>query len=96
MRTNFKKAMMPLAVVVLGAAAAFATNAAKQNEKSEVAMFGYHYDASQPAGNECQPLWVDCNTSSGPICTISEVTYYRDPIKNGLQCTEVLYLNVEP
>lgn len=94
MKQTFKKAMMPLAVVVLGAAAAFATNAAKQSEKAEAAaMFGYHYDASQPAGQECQPLWVGCNTSTGPICTISEVTYYRDPIKNGLQCTEVLRLN---
>lgn len=94
MRTNFKKAIMPLAVVVLGAAAAFATNAAKQNEKAEATMFGYRYDASQPAGQECQPVWVDCNASAGPICTISGVTYYRDPIKNGLQCSGTLHLNL--
>lgn len=40
MKTNFKEAIMPLAVVVLGATT-FATNAVKQNEKADAAaMFG--------------------------------------------------------
>jgi len=93
MKKNLKQALVPLAVMVFGAAAAFTTNAMKQNVKSEAAMFGYHYDALQPSGQECQPVWVDCATSGSEICTISGVTYYRDPIKNGLQCSFELYKN---
>ena len=94
MKPNFKKAIMPLAVVVLGAAVAFATNAAKQNEKAnEAAMFGYHYVASNPEGNKCVAEWVPCNTVGGPVCTIAGKTYHRLPIENGLQCTSQLYLD---
>jgi len=70
MKQTFKKAMMPLAVVVLGAAAAFATNAAKQSEKNETAaMQGYYYDHNETAGNRCKPITVDCKTGPGPVCT---------------------------
>ncbi|WP_255497923.1 DUF6520 family protein [Flavobacterium sp. I3-2] len=94
MKTNFKKALIPFGVIVLGVVGAFASNAAKQLEKSdEAAMFGYHYDATQPPGQECQLEWVDCNPDSGDICTISGVTYYRSPIKDGLQCSFTLFKN---
>ncbi|SFN90892.1 hypothetical protein SAMN05421741_11376 [Paenimyroides ummariense] len=94
MKTNFKRAIMPFAVVVLGAAAAFATNAAKQNQKAdEAAMFGYHYVASNPVGNRCVAEWVPCNTEGGPVCTIAGKTYYRIPTVNGLQCTSQLFLD---
>lgn len=94
MRTNFKKAIMPLAVVVLGAAAAFATNAAKQSTKAEATMWGYHYDNTRPVGQKCVPLEVDCNTVQGPICTIAGITYYQSPIESaGLQCSFALRKN---
>jgi hypothetical protein len=94
MKTNFKKALIPFGVIVLGVVGAFASNVAKQNEKAdEASMFGYYYDASKPSGQECQIEWVNCNTSLGPVCTISGVTYYRDPLKTGLQCSNELHLN---
>jgi len=94
MKTNFKKALIPFGVIVLGVVGAFASNAAKQLEKSyEAAMFGYHYDATQPPGQECQLEWVECTTTGQEICTILGVTYYRDPIKVGLQCSSNLYKN---
>lgn len=94
MKINFKKAIMPLAVVVLGAAAAFATNAAKQNEKAdEAAMFGYHYVASNPEGNKCVAEWVPCGNTGGIVCTIAGKTYYRLPAVNGLQCTSQLFFD---
>jgi len=70
MKQTFKKAMMPLAVVVLGAAAAFATNAAKQSEKIETAaMQGYYYDHNETQGNRCKPITVDCKVGPGAVCT---------------------------
>lgn len=94
MKTNFKKALIPFGVIVLGVVGAFASNVAKQIEKSdEAVMLGYHYVASSPTEGECQPVWVDCNPDSGDICTISGVTYYRSPIKDGLQCSFTLYKN---
>lgn len=70
MKSTFKKAMMPLAVVVLGAAAAFATNAAKQSDKQSVIMDAYHYDISQPVGQRCVIVRnVDCAPGPGPVCT---------------------------
>jgi len=79
--------------MVFGAAATFATDAAKQSEKAEAAMIGYHYVASNPVGNKCEPIWVPCNPLSGAICTIGDTTYYRFPEGNGLQCVESLHLD---
>nr|WP_317632700.1 DUF6520 family protein [uncultured Flavobacterium sp.] len=94
MKINFKQALLPLAVMIFGAAAAFATNAVKQSVKAdELAMFGYHYVASNPVGSKCEPLWVPCNPSGSLICTIDDTTYYRFPEGTGLQCVETLYLD---
>jgi len=98
MKQTFKKAMMPLAVVVLGAAAAFATNAAKQSEKAdETAMIGYYYDHAA-TGSKCKPITVDCNTNSGPICTnenpVDLIQYWRYPTEVELECSGLLFLNV--
>lgn len=60
---------MPLAVVVV-CAAALGTNAAKQSEKTEnAAMRGYYYNHNETADNRCKPITVDCKTGSGPVCT---------------------------
>ncbi|MEG1026456.1 MAG: DUF6520 family protein [Flavobacterium sp.] len=70
MRTNFKKAIMPLAVVVLGAAAAFATNAAKQVQKQpSVVDHAYYYNSALPSGSRCVMVEVECLDGEGPICT---------------------------
>jgi len=95
MKFNFKKAMMPLAVVVLGAAAAFATNAAKQSSKADATMIGYFYDHSRPVGQKCQPINVDCNTIGGEICTNLDETvqYWQTDQETGLSCTGLLFKN---
>lgn len=93
MRTNFKKAIMPLAVVVLGAAAALATNAAKQSNVAKATMTGYYYDHSRPV-QKCQPLEVDCvNFVTEYICTNFDETvqYWETDIETGLSCTGLLY-----
>ena len=85
---------MPLAVVVLGAAAAFATNAAKQSNKAGATMWGFHYDNTKPVGQRCVSLEVDCNPFEGEICTIAGKTYYQSPIEvGGLQCSFELRKN---
>jgi len=92
MRTNFKKAMMPLAVVVLGAAAAFATNAKKESEKVNATMTAYYYDHNA-TGNKCQPITVDCvDFVTEDICTdLSGTIYWKIDQEIGLSCSELLY-----
>lgn len=82
---------MPLAVVVLGAAAAFATNA--QSEKAEAPMIGYFYDHTKPVGQKCQPIEVDCNNLGSVICTNEDNSeqYWAIPEETGLSCTDLLY-----
>ena len=95
MRTNFKKAIMPLAVVVLGAAAAFATNASKQSEKVEAFVtHGYRYDITQPLGQRCVMVDIDCNTIEGPVCTDALGNRaWQFPTESGLQCSASLFKN---
>lgn len=64
MKTNLKKAIMPLAIVLFGAAAAFATNEMKQSNAPFVELPGYIYNQTQA---ECIPH-VMCTTAPGPIC----------------------------
>lgn len=64
MKQTFKKAMMPLAVVVLGAAAAFATNAAKTGNGPLAEVPGYLYDQD---AKQCIEH-VMCSTIPGPVC----------------------------
>ena len=64
MKSNLKKAMMPLAVVVLGAAAAFATNAAKTSSSSLADVHGYIYNQET---KQCVQQ-VMCSTIPGPVC----------------------------
>lgn len=67
MRQTFKKAMMPLAVVVLGAAAAFATNAAKQNDSAQSMVKGYYYDISKPPAERCVDVNQWCSNIPTPL-----------------------------
>lgn len=94
MKTNFKKAIMPLAVVVLGAAAAFATNAAKQNEKSEADVtHGFYYDVDMPPGERCVIVNnIDCSDVTYPfICTDSSLRQLWKTNENGLVCSDQLF-----
>lgn len=93
MKSTFKKAMMPLAVVVLGAAAAFATNAAKQSDKLRADVtHGFYYNSSLPSGQRCVEVEVDCNNISGPICTDASSNVVWE-FKGLLSCSGELYMN---
>ena len=92
MKKKLKKALVPLAVMVFGAAAAFATNVAKQTEKAPITA--YHYDISKPIGQRCVAVTVDNCTPmlTTQICTDSfNRQLWESPIENGLQCSTQLY-----
>lgn len=97
MKTNFKKALIPFGVIVLGVVGAFASNANKQIEKPEAKMTGYYYDHTRPVGQKCVAIEVDCNPFSGEICTNQNpsnlIQYWGDTTEVGLQCSNELYLN---
>jgi len=69
MKKNLKQALVPLAVMVFGAAAAFATNAAKQSSK-DAAVIGYYYDSNETMGSRCKPIEVECSNFGSDICTV--------------------------
>lgn len=92
MKTNFKKAIMPLAVVMLGAVAAFATNATKQSELNPLVK-GYHYDSTKPPSEQCTLIGnFDCTPISGtPICEDLNNVQLWQLDENGLVCTTQLF-----
>ena len=69
MKKNLKHALVPLAVMVFGAAAAFTTNALKQSDKAEAVMIGYYYDHNETVLNKCKEITVDCKEGPGLVCT---------------------------
>lgn len=94
MKKNLKQALVPLAVMVFGAAAAFTTNAVKQSEKQSAIMVAYHYDISKPSGQRCVAVTVDDCTpmTTSQICTDAfNRQVWESPIENGLQCSLQLY-----
>jgi len=93
MKTNFKKALIPFGVIVLGVVGAFASNVKNENNKLNTDVtHGYYYKASEPAGKRCVQVEVDCNNISGPICTDASLNVAWE--FNGLlNCTGELYMN---
>lgn len=96
MKTNFKKAIMPLAVVMLGAVAAFATNATKQSTKADAIMDAYYYDITKPAESRCVLISnVNCSNIPGPVCTdlVSGHDLWADKTEDNelLSCTTQLF-----
>lgn len=91
MKKNLKQALVPLAVMVFGAAAAFATNAIKQSDAKLTTVRGYHYDSSKPPGTQCvMNLDVWCSTvQTLEICTDQDSNVLRDI--DGLSCPDELY-----
>lgn len=92
MKTNFKQALMPLAVVVLGVVGAFASNSIlKSNDAS---MDAYHYDITKPVGEKCVKVRVDCQNTGSIICTdLSGNQVWSSPIENNqlLTCSYQLF-----
>ena len=94
MKKNLKQALVPLAVMVFGVAAAFATNATKQSQSAQTMVKGYLYDSSQQPGNQCTQMDVWCSTIyNDDICvdTSAEENQLRHSTNNGLSCPTFLY-----
>jgi len=93
MKKNLKQALVPLAVMVFGAAAAFATNAVKQSEKPALTVPGYHYDSSKPVNERCTFIGeFDCTPESGtPICLDSNTEQVWELDSNGVTCSIQLF-----
>jgi hypothetical protein len=59
---KLRKALLPVAIILIGAGAAFATNAAKSTSTSEP---GYYFDSSQ---GKCISPGM-CSSTPGNTCT---------------------------
>jgi len=90
MKSNLKKAIMPLAVVVLGAATAFATNAVKQNEKTNSFVEGYYYDHNNMVCEPVGDVWCSTNYSTEICEDINERDVFLSD-DQGLTCSTLLY-----
>ena len=94
MKKNLKQALVPLAVMVFGVAAAFATNAMKNSDNSLFLLQGYHYDSSKPDGEQCIPVGeFDCviNSTTTPICTDINSLQVWGSTDGGVSCPTMLY-----
>jgi len=60
---KFKQFILPAVIVLLGAGAAFATNAAKDSQSTET---GYYIDSST---GECKASPEECTEEQGVLCT---------------------------
>lgn len=61
---KFKQFLVPAVIILMGAGAAFATNAAKESQAS---VEGYYYDSTQ---NKCtEARGSSCSLSGSEICT---------------------------
>ncbi|MDO5637015.1 MAG: DUF6520 family protein [Myroides sp.] len=90
MKKNLKQALVPLAVMVFGAAAAFATNAAKQSTK-DATVIGYYYDSSEDMGSRCKPVEVNCADFGSEICTAPGGDVWKHSTETLTGCTDLLY-----
>jgi len=96
MKKNLKQALVPLAVMVFGAAAAFATNAAKQSSKTDAIMNAYYYDITKPVDSRCVFIRdVNCSFTPGPVCTdlVTGHDLWADSTEDNelLSCTTQLF-----
>lgn len=91
MKTNFLRRILPLGVMVLGVAGAFASNVMKQNEKAEDLGTFYHYDITKPVGERCVATVANCYENEGPVCTDSmNRQVWKLNIESGTACTTYL------
>ena len=88
---KFKSLLLPAAIILIGAGAAFATNAAKN---SQVGVPGYYFDSSQ---SKCIETDEMCSTTPGDFCTWKDPSdplgtshILREEI-NETSCGNVLY-----
>lgn len=88
--TKFKQLLVPAVIILMGAGAAFATNAAKVND-SDLAT-GYYLDSSM---DQCIKVEsVQCTTTPGDLCTWADANNQTHNLRrfiNSTTCGEQLY-----
>lgn len=83
--------LLTVAVILIAAGAAFATNESKDSKN--VDMFGYYYDESAPV-IKCIATGVPCTTDLGPACTwtdANKVTHELSRYISDTMCGDPLY-----
>ena len=87
---KFKQFILPAVVVLMGAGAAFATNAAKASDSDLVT--GYYIDSST---SQCTAVEnVQCTTTPGDLCTWTDPnkdTHVLSRFINNTTCGQELY-----
>lgn len=88
---KFKSFLLLAVIVMAGAVAAFATNAAKNSD--DESFRGYYYDASAPVV-KCIETDVQCTSTPGQVCTWkddNDVTHELRKISSNTMCGALLY-----
>ncbi len=84
---KFKQFILPAVIVLIGAGAAFATNAAKDSDSDLVT--GYYIDSST---SQCTEAEKKCSRVGTNACTWSDITGSHDLYDlNGTRCDRMLF-----
>ncbi|MCA1744440.1 MAG: DUF6520 family protein [Bacteroidales bacterium] len=86
---KLKNLLLPVAVVLIGAGAAFATNTAKEANNSMVP--GYLFESSS---NQCVQKRSDCSPNGSVICTWKDASGQSHNLSeqiNGTTCGNELF-----
>jgi hypothetical protein len=82
---KLRKALLPVAFILIGAGAAFATNAAKNSQSTET---GYYIDGLT---GECKNSPEQCSVSGTSLCTWNDGSSIHTLYRNGTDCTVQMF-----
>lgn len=90
---NLKTFLIPAALLFMGVGSAFATHYSKASKP--LAVTGFYYDISAPAEKCIEFDEVDCNETTGPVCTelVGGVSKPMQQYLNSTECGDVLHRN---
>ena len=85
---KFKNVLLPAVIILLGAGAAFATNAAKNSQAN---VPGYYFDDSQ---DKCVKKRSDCSLTGSVVCTWMDADGTSHDLAlriSDTSCNQILY-----
>lgn len=82
---KLRNVLLSAAIVLIGAGAAFATNAAKNSQSTET---GYYIDGLT---GECKDSPVQCSVSGTSLCTWNDGSTIHTLYRNGTECTVQMF-----
>lgn len=84
---KFKQFILPAVIVLMGAGAAFATNAAKVSDSDLVP--GYYFDSST---SQCTAAEKECSRVGTNVCTWNDITGSHQLFElSETGCVDILY-----